>query len=92
LNKTAQSSLLAVSLAKSEINSNRPVLLGIASNYQYNDHAVTAFAWKIYMCYNTSDPDANMSMTFFRIRDGWSTATRYVCTDEVTGLFTTRVY
>ena len=86
--KTAQSKMIsAISSAKSEIDSNRPVMLNIASSNQYNDHAVTAFRYEIYTAQGSS-----LTRTFFGVRDGYSSSSRYVCADEIVGLFITRVY
>lgn len=83
---TANSNLFAYVVARNEISNNRPVLLNIGFSEQCDDHTVTAFAWTNFTISGYSD-----SETFFKVKDGYTPANRYICWSTVVGAFTTKV-
>ncbi len=81
----AKSSLFAKSAAVREINAGRPVFINIAVSRQYYDHTVIAYGWEVY---RHSDGDGR-KILFFKIRDGYSNATRYLIYRRIFGVFAT---
>ena len=91
LGMTARSTLLAVRAAKSEIDHDRPALLNIAYSPQYRDHTVVAYGWAAFR--SSGGRGTGKVRLFFRVRDGYTgTEDRWVCSSEIAGLFTTRIF
>ncbi|MBQ9891053.1 MAG: hypothetical protein IJM39_06550 [Firmicutes bacterium] len=80
----AKSSLFAKSTAIREINAGRPVFINIAVSRQYYDHTVIAYGWEIYR-----PSGRGRKILFFKIRDGYSKAPRYLICRRIFGVFTT---
>lgn len=72
--------------AMSEIRSNRPVILGIAASAQYENHAVVATS---YVQYDVDSPA--QIRTFFGVKDGYTSETRYVDVNTIVGLYYIRI-
>lgn len=70
----------------SEIRSNRPVILGIAASAQYGNHAVVATS---YVQYDVDSPA--QICTFFGVKDGYTSETRYVDVSTIVGLYYIRI-
>lgn len=87
LGRTATLSSVNVWLgATGEIKNNRPVILGIATSQQYSDHAVTAIS---YIQYDVDSPAQICS--FFGVKDGYTSSTRYLDATNVVGMYYTKV-
>jgi len=69
--------LFSWSVVKGEIDSGRPFCVNIANGY-YANHTVTAYAYSTF-AKNSSHVD------FLKIADGWSTASRYIDWDGLSG-------
>ncbi len=89
LGKTASNTLL--SYARTEINNDRPCLINIAYSNQYSDHAVSAFGYKRYKIIRTSN-NQSRTLTFYKVKDGFVTTTRYACDDSIVGVYVTKIY
>lgn len=86
LSKNASSTMVSWSSGTEEISNNRPILLNIASSPQYSNHTVTAYAWTIFKSDST-----NTNYRFFKIKDGYYAGSRYVCYDEISLNYITKV-
>lgn len=65
---------------KAQIDAGNPFMLCIASGGNYINHAVTVFAWTTF---KLQKGDLLGYKNFFKIQDGYATASRYICTADL---------
>ncbi len=84
ISKTVDSQLTFSWLnAQTEINNNRPFLLNIATSDQYQNHTVVATGYCSYLL------GSNPEYKFYKVRDGYINADRYVYQNSIIGDFIT---
>lgn len=65
---------------KEQIDLGNPFIMCLATGGGYQAHAVTVFAWTIF---EVSNGDLTGYQNFFKIQDGYTTSSRYICTSTL---------